>query len=157
MKRMVLLVAVLALPIFLIGQARADDPFAAGADALAVADEDGSSSLRAKIKLKKMAPDMIMVRIKSIDDSKFPNCTFRGQVLKTATSTEKHFKLIGRGKIYRFAPVLKMKRKKLDLKHKMNQNNLGACYYPPKTKLVVKVSGVDLKAKVFKAAEIYLK
>jgi hypothetical protein len=78
-------------------------------------------------------------------------------VLKAAKSTDKHFKLIARGKTYRFAPVLKMKGRKLALKDKMTQNNLGACYYPPKTKLVVKVTGVDLKAKTFTAAQIYVK
>jgi hypothetical protein len=159
MKRTISLAAGLALfAILATGTtARADDPFAGGADALAVADSDGSSSLRAKMKLKKMTPDMVMIQVKAVDDSKFPNCTFTAQVLVAAKSTDKHFKLMARGKTYTFAPVYKMKRKKLVLKHKMNQNNLGACYYPPKSKVVIKVSGVDMKAKVFKAAEIYLK
>jgi hypothetical protein len=123
----------------------------------AVTPPDGSSSLRAKLKLAKMEPDMMQVEIVSVDDSKFPECTFVGKVLVTAESKEKHFKLMARNKTYRFAPVLKMKRKRVDLKDQMTQNNLGACYYPPKTKLVVKVPDVDLKAKVFKAAAIYLK
>jgi len=155
MKRAMILMAALSLP-WLGGQARAEDPFAAGADALAVKGSDGSSSLRAKKKLVKMAPDMIKVKVKSMDDSKFPHCTFTAQVLVTAKSKDKYFKLIGRGKTYTFAPVLKMRGKRVMLKDEMTQNNLGACYYPKKTKLVVKVSGVDLKKKVFKAAEIYL-
>lgn len=149
--------AVAALAVLLVPSARADDPFAAGADALAVADSDGSSSLRAKMKMKRMEKDMIMVQVTGLDDSKFPNCIISGKVLKAAKSKEKHFKLIGRGKTYKFAPVYKMKRRKLDLKNKMNQNNLGACYYPARSKLVIKVSGVNLKKKTFNAAEIYLK
>lgn len=158
MRKGLFAVTVVALMItFVVGQARADDPFAAGADALAVADSDGSSSLRAKLKLKKMEPDMLLVQVTAVDDAKFPKCTFMGKVLKAATAKDKHFKLIARGKTYRFAPVLKMKGKNPNLKDKMTQNNLGACYYPPKSKLVVKVPGVDLKAKTFTAAEIYLK
>jgi hypothetical protein len=159
MKRTISLAAGLALFATLATgtTARADDPFAGGADALAVADSDGSSSLRAKMKLKKMTPDMVMIQVKGIDDSKFPNCLLKGKVLKAAKKKDGFFKLLGRGKTYTFAPVYKMKRKKLVLKDKMNQNNLGACYYPPKSKVVIKVSGVDMKAKVFKAAEIYLK
>jgi len=62
-----------------------------------------------------------------------------------------------RGKNYRFAPLLKKKGKQIDLKDKMTQNNLGACYYPAPTKLVIKVSGADAKAKVVNAAAIYVK
>lgn len=147
----------LAVLVLAVTSARADDPFAAGADALAVADSDGSSSLRAKMKMKRMTKDMVMIQVKGLDDSKFPNCIISGKVLKAAKSKDKHFKLIARGKTYKFAPVYKLKRRKLDLKHKMNQNNLGACFYPAKSKLVIKVSGVDLKKKTFNAAEIYLK
>jgi len=158
MKRVLSVGVALTLLAVLAGPSGAqDDPFAKGADALAVAEGDGSSSLRAKIKLAKMQPDMVMLQVTGIDDAKFPACTFTGKVLKPATSKEKHFKLMARGKQYRFAPALKMKRKQVDLKDKMTQNNLGACYYPPKTMLIVKVAGVDLKTKMFKAAEIYLK
>lgn len=157
MKRTLFVGAALALTLMLGGNATADDPFAQGADALAVADSDGSSSLRAKIKLKKMEPDMVMVQVKGIDDSKFPCCVFSARVLKGAKSKAKHFKLMARGKTYKFKPVLKKRGKRVVLKDPMTQNNLGACYYPPKSKLVVKVSGVDLKLKVFTAKEIYLK
>ena len=157
MMRTLVVGAALALTLLLGGNATADDPFAQGADALAVADSDGSSSLRAKIKLKKMLPDMVMVEVKGVDDSKFPNCVLSARVIKGAKSKAKHFKLIARGKTYRFAPVLKKRGKRVVLKDKMTQNNLGACYYPPRTKLVIKVAGVDLKKKVFKAQEIYLK
>ena len=155
MKRSMILMAAFVMPFFG-GRAQAEDPFAAGADALAVKGSDGSSSLRAKKKMAKMTPDMIKVKIKAMDDSKFPNCTFTAQVLVAAKSTDKHFKLIGRGKTYTFAPVLKMRGKTVNLKDEITQNNLGACYYPKNTKLVVKVAGVDLKKKVFHAAEIYL-
>lgn len=154
MKRTFLMLGALLL---LSTTASADDPFAQGADALAVAEGDGSSSLRAKLKVTKMEPDMVVLQVLGVDDAKFPMCTFTGKILTAATSKDKHFKLMARGKKYRFAPVLKMKRKQVVLKDKMTQNNLGACYYPPKTKLVVKVAGVDLKSKMFKAAEIYLK
>jgi hypothetical protein len=157
MKRTWLIVCAALVGALLAGVAVADDPFAGGADALAVADADGSSSLRAKIKLKKMLPDMVMVQVKGVDDSKFPDCVLSGRVLKAAKKKDKHFKLIGRGKTYKFVPVLKKRGKRVVLKHKMTQNNLGACYYPPRTKLVIKVAGVDMKKKVFKAAEIYLK
>jgi len=51
-----------------------------------------------------------------------------------------------------------MKGKTVDLKDQTTQNNLGARYYPPGTKLVVKVSGVDLKkTKAFEAAQIFVK
>jgi hypothetical protein len=149
--------AALCLPLLVSGAARADDPFEGGADALAVKDSDGSSSLRAKLKMTKLDPDMIQVQVVALDDSKYPNCTFTGKVTMPAQSKEKQFKLIGAAKVYRFAPVLKMKKKVVDLKDQLTQNNLGACYYPPGTKLVVKVSGVDRKAGAFTAAAIYLK
>ena len=156
---------------FLFGwPAQAQDPFAAGEDALAVADDDGSSSLRAKLKLKKMEADMIMVKVEAVNDTKYPDCVLKAKVLKTATAKDKHFKLMGRGKSYKFAPVYKMtsckgkkgkKKKKctpqIDLSDDMTQSNLGLCYYPKKTKLVIKVTGVDLKAKTFKAGAVYLK
>ena len=154
MKRTLTLLAALAmLPL----AAHAEDPFAAGADALAVKDSDGSSSLRAKMKLAKMEPDMIQVEVTALDDSKYPNCVMQGKVIVTAESKDKHFKLMAKSKVYAFAPVLKMKGKQVNLKDELTQNNLGACYYPPKTKLIVKVGGVDLKTKQFKAAAIYLK
>jgi hypothetical protein len=154
MKRTLTLFTALAmLPL----AAHAEDPFAAGADALAVKDSDGSSSLRAKMKLAKMEPDMIQVEVKGLDDSKYPNCVMQAKVIVAAESKDKHFKLMAKNKVYPFAPVLKMKGKQVNLKDEMTQNNLGACYYPPKTKLIVKVSGVDLKTKQFTAAAIYLK
>lgn len=137
--------------------ALAADPFAGGADKLAVKDSDGSGSVRAKLKMTKMKPDMVMVRVASIEDAKFPDCVLRAKVLKAPKKKDKYFKLLGRGKTYRFAPVYKKRRGRLALKNKMNQNNLGACYYPKRTKLVIRVSGVNLKSKTFKASEIYLK
>jgi hypothetical protein len=159
MKRssLVAVVALAAGALLMAGLAWADDPFAGGADALAVTESDGSASLRAKKKLKKMKPDMVMVQVKGIDDSKVPNCVITGRVLKDAKSDKKWFKLIGRGKTYKFAPVYKKRRGRLLLKNDMNQNNLGACYYPPRTRLIIKVTGVNRKAKTFKAGEIYLK
>ncbi len=157
MKRTFFCLTVVCGSICAVVAARADDPFAGGADALAVKDSDGSASLRAKMKLKRLGPDMIQVKVKAFDDSKFPHCTFTAMVLSEAKAKDKHFKLLGRGKTYRFKPVLKMRGRTVNFKDKMTQNNLGACYYPPKTKLVVKVSGVDMKEKVFTASEIYLK
>jgi len=157
MKRAVLSIVALGMPLMVAGVVRAEDPFAGGADALAVKDSDGSSSLRAKLKLAKLAPDMVQVSVTALNDAKFPACTFRGKVLQAPEAKDNHFKLIGRGKTYEFTPVLKMKKKVVDLADQMTQNNLGACYYPPGTKLVVKVSGVDMKAKTFTASEIYVK
>jgi len=157
MKKVLFIASACSLLYVGIRFAQAEDPFAAGADALAVKDSDGSASLRAKKKLTKMEPDMILIKVDAVDDSKFPMCTLTGTIVKEATATDKHFKLMARNKKYTFRPVLKMKRKDVDLKDEMTQNNLGACYYPPKSTLVIKVSGVDLKAKVFDAAEIYLK
>ena len=173
MNRRALLLTALLLPTLLIygvSRAEEEDPFAGGEDALAVAADDGSSSLRAKLKLAKMEDDMVMVRVESVDDSKYPNCVIKAKVLKAAVKKDKYFKLIGKGKPYRFVPELKAlecgcKKKKckakcpggIDLKDDATQSNLGACYYPAKTKLIIKVTGVDLKAKVFKAGAIYLK
>ena len=160
MKRTLLLlgaVAAVTAVLVVASDTRAEDPFAGGADALAVNESDGSASLRAKLKLKKMLPDMVMVQVKGIDDAAFPNCVLTGRVLKAPRSKAKHLKLIGRGKTYKFAPVLKLRGPSVDLKDKMTQNNLGACYYPKKTRLIIRVSGVDMKAKVFQASEIYLK
>lgn len=134
----------------------AEDPFAGGEDALAVAEEDGSSSLRAKKKMTKMEADMVVIKVKSVEDAQFPRCTILGEVIKPASSTDKQFKLMGKSKTYRFLPELKMKGAQVELKDEMTQNNLGACYYPRNTKLVVKVSGVDVKAKVFNVSELYL-
>lgn len=157
MKRLLLITVAASLTLLAASVSVAQDPFAQGADALAVKEGDGSSSLRAKMKLAKLEPDMLQVEVTALDDSKFPNCTFTGKVIQAAANKDKHFKLMERGKVYRFAPVLKMKAGTVDLKDQASQNNLGACYYPPKTKLVVKVSGVDLKEKVFNAETIYLK
>ena len=139
------------------GVALADDPFAGGADALAVAADDGSASLRAKLKLKKMTPDMVMIMVTGLNDKNYPDCVISGKVLKAPKNKKKFFKLLGRGKTYRFAPVYKKRRGRLVLKNDKNQSNLGACYYPPRTKLIIKVTGVDMKKKVFKAGEIYVK
>ena len=87
MKRRAILITALALPMLLIwGVSRAEDedPFAAGEDALAVSDDDGSSSLRAKLKLSKMEPDMIMVRVQGVNDKAYPNCVLTVKVLKEA-------------------------------------------------------------------------
>ena len=156
MRTRLALGAALALTL-IAGPALAEDPFAAGADALAVKDSDGSSSVRAKLKLKKMTDDMVMIQVKGINDKNFPHCVMHGRVLKAAKSKAKHFKGMKRGKTYRFAPVLKKKGKRLVLKHKMTQNNLGLCYYPKKARLIIKISGINKKAKAFKAAEVYLK
>jgi len=137
-----------------VGTAEEEDPFAVGPDALAVSESDGSSSLRAKIKLKKMLPDMVLLQVKDVDDSKFPECILVGRILKKARSKAKHFKLMARGKTYKFSPVLKMQGEKVNLQDKTTQKNLGGCYFPAMTKLVVRVTGVDLKAKVFIASEI---
>lgn len=139
------------------GWAIAADPFAAGDDALAVKESDGSASVRARLKLAKIGPDVVLVRIKSTDDSKWPDCTFTGLVLRPATSKEKHFKLLGRGKLYRFKAEIKKKRRNPDFADKMTRNNLGTCYYPDGTKVEVKVTGAELKAKQFLASEVYLK
>ncbi|MCA9670488.1 MAG: hypothetical protein KC503_33055 [Myxococcales bacterium] len=147
-----------ALAVLLVaGYASAGDPFAAGDDALAVKDGDGSSSVRAKLALKKMKPDMIMVRVRGLNDKRYPNCVVTAQILKAAQKKTKHFKLLGRGKQYRFMAVLKKRGRSVNLNHKMTQNNLGLCYYPKNSKLILRIQGVDLKKKVFKASEVYLK
>lgn len=175
MKRLFILLFVLAatlllaLPLF-----AEDDPFAAGEDALAVNASDGSSSLRAKLELKKMEDDMILVAVEGVEDKTFPECVVRAKVIKVAAKKDTFFKLIGLNKTYRFVPVLKYKEapkvkvkkgkavaapetKELDLTDDVTQNNLGACYYPPKSKLVLRITDVDLTAKVFKAGAVYLK
>lgn len=160
MKRYLALGAALgaALAIVFVGSwAFAEDPFAAGADALAVKDSDGSESVRAKLKLKKMTPDMVMIQVKGIDDAKFPHCVLMGKVLKAATAKKPYLKGMKRGKTYKFVPVLKMKRRRVNLKDKMTQNNLGLCYYPKNARLIVKIGGIDKKARAFKGAEVYLK
>ena len=146
-----------ALCMITAGRAVAEDPFAAGADALAVKESDGSASVRARLKLAKIGPDVVLVRIKGVDDAKWPDCAFTGQVLRPAKSKEKHFKLLGRGKVYRFKAAIKKMGKRPNFAHKMTRNNLGTCYYPKGTQVQAKVSGVDLKAKVFVASEVYLK
>ena len=158
MKRFAALIALCGLFLILGDTARAqDDPFAGGADALAVDDSDGSTSLRAKKKFKKMTKDMAIIKVTALDDSKFPNCFFYGKVLKAPKSKNGHLKTIVRGKTYKFSAVLKMKGKYPDLSHKVTQNNLGGCYYGKKTKLVVKIAGVSMKKKLVRAGELYLK
>ena len=163
MKRTAALIAVCGFCLLLGNSAvRADDdPFAGGADALAVDDSDGSTSLRAKKKFKKMTKDMAIVKVIALDDSRFPECIFLAKVLKAPKSKKGHLKIIVKGKKYKFSPVLKYKgqgkKKRLDLSHEMTQNNLGGCYYGKKTKLIVKIPGVSMKKKVVRAGEIYLK
>jgi len=61
------------------------------------------------------------VKVKGIDDSKFPECTFTAEVMVPAESTDKQFKLMAKNKTYKFAPVLKMKKKVVDLKDQMTR------------------------------------
>lgn len=157
-RRIALVAATFALSLIVGPAAHAEDPFAAGADALAVKDSDGSASVRAKLKLKKMTADMVMVQVKAVNDKAFPNCVMHGKVLKAAKAKKKYFKGMKRGKTYRFVPVLKKKGKSINLQHKMTQNNLGLCYYPAKkSRVIMKISGIDKKARAFKASEVYLK
>ena len=132
-----------------------EDPFAAGEDALAVNASDGSASLRAKLKLTKMQPDMVQVRVTGLDDRKFPHCVTTAKVLRSPSATDKFLKLLGRGKTYRFKAKLKLRRGWPVLRDKMTQNNLGLCYYGRKTKLVLKISGVNLKTKTFEVGAVY--
>lgn len=153
--------AVLAVSglLVLAGEARAEeDPFAAGVDALAVNEGDGSASLRAKLKLTKMEPDMVLLQVQEVEDSAFPKCVMTAKVLKAAESKDKDFRLIAAGKVYRFAPVLKLgKRGVLDLKDEATQSTLGACYYPKGTRLVAKICGTDFKQKTFQVGALYVK
>ena len=160
MKRIVPLIALAGIFALLLTvgiPAYADDPFAGGADALAVDESDGSTSLRAKKKFSKMTKDMAIVKVEALDDSKFPNCFFIAKVIKAPKSKKGHLKIIVKGKKYKFSPVLKMNGKWPNLSHQMTQNNLGACYWGKKTKLVVKIAGVSMKEKIVRAGEIYLK
>jgi hypothetical protein len=135
-----------------------DDPFGAGGDSLQVKDvSDGSASVRASAarSVREALPaDVVLVKVTSLDDRRYPFCTFTGQVVTPASSKEKRFKLMAKDKRYRFAPVLKKKGAELDLQDLVTRRNLGACYYPPGTLLQVRVSDVDLKAKSFTAALI---
>lgn len=134
------------------------DLFAAGADALAVDDSDGSLSLRSRLKLEKMTTDMVVVELSSRVDEAFPRCAFLGKVLREATSKKKALRLLGRGRTYRFVPALRRAAGgELDLAHEATRLNLGACYHAPGTKLVIRVGGVDRAAKTFSAALIKLK
>ncbi|MBK6847701.1 MAG: hypothetical protein IPG96_09250 [Proteobacteria bacterium] len=154
-------VAVLVLGglIAAVGVARAEeDPFAAGVDALAVKEGDGSASLRAKLKLTKMEPDMLVLQVQALDDSAYPDCVVTAKVLMAAEAQDKAFRLIAAGKTYRFVPLLKRgKGRVVDLKDAATQSNLGACYYPKGTRLVAKVTGTDFKTKTFQVAALYLK
>lgn len=142
-----------------VGVARAEeDPFAAGVDALAVKEGDGSASLRAKLKLTKMEPDMLVLQVQAVDDSTYPDCVLTAKVLVAAEAQDKSFRLIAAGKIYRFVPLLKRgKGRVVDLKDPATQSNLGACYYPKGTRLAAKITGTDFKAKSFQIAALYLK
>ncbi len=134
------------------------DLFAAGAaEALAVDDSDGSVSLRSRLKLEKMTPDMVVVQLVARVGEAFPRCAFLGKVLREATSKVKHLRLLGRGRTYRFVPALRRAGGQLDLAHEATRLNLGACYHAPGTKLVIRVGGVDRAAKTFSAALIKLK
>jgi hypothetical protein len=158
MKRM-LMIALGATLLVAANRARADDdPFAGDGDSLAIKPSaDGSASVRAgaaRRAFEALPPDVVLVKVTGLDDRRYPFCTFTGQVLTPATSTEKRFKLMAKDRRYRFAPVLKKKGAELDLDDLVTRRNLGACYYPPGTLLQVKVSDVDLKAKTFTAATL---
>ena len=157
MRRMLLATGMVIAVGLISGAARAEDPFAGGGDALAVKDSDSGSSLRAKLKLKKMLPDMVMLKVLAVNDAAFPRCVVTAQVLKGGSAKAKHFKLLARGKTYRFVPSFKGRGFKIDLANKMNQNNLGACYYGKNTKLVARIKSVDLKKKAFLFSELYQK
>ena len=128
------------------------------ADGLALEESDGSSSLRSKIPLTKMLPDMVLVELTArVAGQTFPHCTFLAKVLKEAASKDKHLRLLGRGKTYRFVPLLSMIDGQPNLSDPATRINLGACYYAPGTKLVIRVGGVDRAAKHFTATAIQLK
>ena len=156
MRRMSIL-AIVATIALVGAYAMAEDPFAGGIDALAVTETDGSTSLRAKKKLKKIAPDMFMVRVKGIDDKRYPDCVMTAQVMKAPRTKSGVGKLVGRGKVYRFRPILKKKNGVVDLSDDLTQNNLGACYYQKGTTLILKVGTVNRQDKTFEVAELYPK
>ena len=136
-----------------------EDLFAGAADALAVDDSDGSSSLRSKHHFEKMEPDMVVVELVArVAGKTFPSCHFLAKILREATGKQKHLRLLGRGKTYRFAPVLWLGTDgQPDLSDLTTRENLGACYYAPGTKLVIRVSSVDPATRCFVAAAIKTK
>jgi hypothetical protein len=138
---------------------RAQDPFAAGGESLEVKAPDGSSSLRAKLRLAAIADDMVLLQVTGVSDEKFPDCTFTAKVTKAAAEASKPpLSRLALGKQYRFKPVLKKNPAGvLLLTDQMTQNNLGACYFPKRTNLAVRVAGVDAAGKSFVASEIYVR
>ena len=121
---------------------------------MAVDEADGSASVRAKLKLASLDPQQLVLRLVAADHAKFPVCGFTARVLRPARDRRAHLKLLGQGKTYRFAPQLKLVQGAPDLTDAATRSLLGACYHPPGTTLVVRVTGVDLKRRVFQAAAI---
>jgi hypothetical protein len=132
------------------------DPFSEeDTDALAVAESDGSASLRAKPKLVALPAHAVLARVVAVDDQSFPRCVVLARVLKTPARKEGPLRLLGRGRRYRFAPRLKLGAAgEPDLTLPAVRAALGACYYPPGTTLEITVSGVDLKQKLFSMSAI---
>ena len=145
-------------PVAIASSDPADDPFAGDTDSLAIGDEDGSTSVRAKKRIERLSPDMVTVRVVGVDDTDFPHCTFAARVIKAPKGRARHLKLVGQGKVYRFAPQLKRAAGGVvDLTDPKTRSNLGACYFPEETTLVVSLSGIDRKAKRFMVSEIFPK
>ena len=131
-----------------------DDPFAGGVDALALEEEDGSASLRARPKIERLQQGALVVRVVEVDDARHPHCVLLAKVIRLSRSPASHFKLIGRGRIYRFKPLLKLTDGQLDLADPPSRANLGVCYYPPGTLLSLRVTGVDRAAKLFRVEAV---
>jgi len=129
-----------------------DDPFSGGALSLAIESQEVTRSLRPKLDLRKLSPDEVLVRVVAVDDGSFPRCVVAAKVTRPARSSVRQHRLIGRGKVYRFAPAARLKLE--DLADRTARSVVGLCYYPVGTPLSLEVIGVDVEAKVFEVAGV---
>lgn len=129
------------------------NPFAEDEDLLAVAESDGSTTVRARRKIEKLEDGMVMVEVEA-PASGLPECMFVARVLKIVPSNNRILDRLQRGRLYRFRLLLS---DPIDLAAKSTADKMGACYYLPGTRLVLELSGVDQPNRALIISSLYLK
>jgi hypothetical protein len=139
-------------------RAEQPEPFPDDDEVLAVdRQEDGSSSIRVAGATMHVSPCLLRVSLRWRETS-LPSCVFVARVISAAHSGCRRSvaRLARRGRRYRFAPSIELRDGEVDLNDALTRQNLGACYYLPRTELLVEVGGVDFKQRRLEASRIYL-
>lgn len=134
-----------------------EEAFPDNDDVLAVdSQDDGSSSIRVAGAPVQVSPCLLRVSLEW-RETDLPSCVFVARVVQAAqpacrSQIARRARLTGR---YRFAPLIGTRAGEVDLDDSLTRQNLGACYYPPRTELLIEVAGVDFERRRFRALRVY--